>query len=108
MTAEVFGLRAVHKDPDEKLVGGFSDRVSSVEGTRPPSGLKRPVGDPPAGSIHRQSDISGYQHPTLDHKPYSSVHRPEEPTDLQKLKQTFAQRLLLRISLGRVFNGALD
>ena len=96
MTAEVFGLRAVHKDPDEKLVGGFCDRVSSVEGSRPPSGLKRPVGDPPPGSIHRQSDISGYQHPTLDHKPYSSVHRPEEPTDLQKLKKTQQEMLTPR------------
>ena len=96
MTAEVFGLRAVHKDPDEKLVGGFSDRVSSVEGTRPPSGLKRPVGDPPAGSIHRQSDISGYQHPKLDHKPWSSVHRPEEPTDLHQLKKTQQEMLTPR------------
>ena len=98
MTAEQFsaGEYSRQNEPQEREEGSFNTRVTVTEGTRTPSGLKAPVGSPDAGSVHRNS-VTGYQHPKLDHKPYSTVHRPAQPAtqqfDLQDL--TVSQQAML-------------
>ena len=85
MKAEQFTPSFNHKRPSNGPEGSFNTRVTTVEGTRPPSRVK-PLSSPVAGNVHRNSVREFKQH-DLNHKPYSTAHRPEEPQDLGRLKR---------------------
>jgi hypothetical protein len=88
MTAQTFRPNFPRREKEEHVEGNFISRgITVTEGSRAPSGLKTKVGSPDAGSVHRSS-VSNYQHPKLDHKPYSSVHRPEIDEGALKANQT--------------------
>ena len=96
MTAESFRPEVKHESIDAKdLEGYYGSRVSVTEGTKPQSNSRlvqaKPGGldNPTSGNIHR-STMKAYEHPKLDHKPYTTAHRPEhspsEPLNLADLK----------------------
>ena len=97
MTAESFsaGNYTRQNEPQEREEGSFCTRVTVTEGTQPQSNSRlvqaKPTGldNPSPGNIHRNT-VKTYEHPKLDHKPYTSVHRPDhspsEPLNLADLK----------------------
>ena len=87
MTAQQFsaGSYSRQNQPVEKEEGSFNTRVRTVEGSRPQSG-SRAVEAPTMGNIHRDSRDGEWKGHDLNHKPFTSMHRPEEPTDLSRLK----------------------
>ena len=96
MTAEQFRPETKHESIDAAdLEGYYGSRVSVTEGTQPQSNSRlvqaKPGGldNPTSGNFHR-STMKAYEHPKLDHKPYTTAHRPahspSEPFDPQGLK----------------------
>ena len=92
MTAESFtaGRFASQNQKVEPSQPTFDKRgISVTEGTRPQSrsrAVSGPVLDQtPQGSIHRDTVQQFVPH-DVSHEPYSSIHRPEEPQDIQALK----------------------
>ena len=84
MTAESFsaGKYTRQNEPQEREEGSFNTRVTVTEGTQPQSNSRlvqaKPKGldNPESGNIHR-STVKAYEPPKLDHKPYTTAHRPE-------------------------------
>ena len=97
MTAESFsaGNYTRQNEPQEREEGSFNTRVTVTEGTQPQSNSRlvqaKPYGldNPTSGNVHRNT-VESYEHPKLDHKPYTTAHRqdhsPSEPFDPQGLK----------------------
>ena len=92
MNAEQFTPETKHETIDAKdLEGYYGSRVSVTEGTRAPDRCKPIQGGlmGPPGAVHRNT-VKTYEHPKLDHKPYTTAHRndhsPSEPFDPQGLK----------------------
>lgn len=97
MTAQQFsaGNYTRQNEPQDREEGSFNTRVTVTEGTKPQSNSRlvqaKPGGldNPTSGNIHRNT-VGNYVHPTYDHKPYTSVHRPDhspsEPFDPSALK----------------------
>jgi hypothetical protein len=93
VTAQVFRPNFPRRDKDELDGDNFITRVTITEGTRKPSGLKAPAASPDAGSVHRNT-VGQYVPVDLNHKPYSTAHRPE--IDVGQLKANQTQMLSTR------------
>jgi len=74
MTVYRAGKYVRQNEPQERSEGSFNTRVTTTEGTRPPSRY-RPDGE---GSVHRDSVKEYVPHDT-NHAPYESAKRRNAP-----------------------------
>lgn len=96
MTAESFqaGLYCRANKPSEEKDEGFNRRVKTVFATNNPQSRSKVVENPQMGNVHRQS-VDSIKPLPFDHKPFTSVHRPE-PSDMSSLKKHQTEMLTER------------